>query len=568
MPEIRKQYDEALEPLIGPGGPFEVVPGVVNGVDMKVYKNAPRTLLEVFSPAAEHGDKEFLVYEGERWSFADIISQAAALGHQLVARAGISPGDRVAIAMRNYPEWMSAYIAVTSIGAVVVPLNSWGTARELAFALEDADARAVFCDEQRFASLSDYLTGKDIFTIVVRAGELPSADNMCALEDFIQGVEGATMPVVDIDPSDPAMIMYTSGTTGKPKGALSSHFAMGQTVANFECSGAAMAMSNMNIIESMMAKGLEPTNLLAVPLFHVSGCHAQFLLNFRAGRRIVMMYKWDTQRAFDYIEQEKITMLSAAPSMLLDLLDAPEFAERDTSSLSGMGVGGAATPAKAVQLMNDQVPDHFSGTGWGMTETNAAGSSMTGAAFNRNTGSAGFVHPVVQIEIRDDAGAVLSHGIPGTIWVKSPTLVTGYWNRPEVNELEFVQGWFNSGDVGYTTEHGYLFLSDRAKDMVIRGGENIYPAEIENLLLEFEGVHEAAAFGVPHERLGEELAITVVPKKAVTLDEVDIRDFCRENLAAFKVPSLVFISAEPLPRNATNKILKQQLREAVLAKRQ
>lgn len=568
MPEIRKQYDEALQPLIGPGGPFEVERRTVDGVMMTYYKNAPQTMLEVFAPAYEHVDKEFVLYEGERWSFDDVLSQAAAIGYQLKERVGIKAGDRVAIAMRNFPEWMSAYIGIVSIGAVVVPLNSWGTARELGYALEDAGARAVFCDEQRYASISSIDVAGELLSIVVRGNEVEATEQCCSLQEFIAGAGGVSMPAAEISPEDHAMIMYTSGTTGKPKGALSTHAALGQAISNFECTGTALAMSNMDIIGKMMAKGLDAVSLLAVPLFHVSGCHAQFLLNLRAGRRLVMMYKWDSGRAMELIEQEKITTLSAAPSMLLDLLDSPDFGKHDLSSLSGMGVGGAATPAKAIQLMNDQVPDHFSGTGWGMTETNAVGSSMTGAAFNRNNGSAGFVHPCVEIEIRDDLGVVQPHGSAGTIWVKSPSLVKEYWNRPDANATEFVDGWFNSGDVGYTTEHGYLYLSDRAKDMVIRGGENIYPAEIENQLLELEGVQEAAAYGIPHERLGEELAVTVVPKVGVTLDESAIRHFCRENLAAFKVPSLVFISEEPLPRTATNKVMKQKVKETAMAKHQ
>ncbi|MFT5483953.1 MAG: long-chain acyl-CoA synthetase [Halieaceae bacterium] len=566
MPEIRKLYDEAMDPLIAPGAHFEIVAGEVAGNPVRRYKNAPETVCELFAPAYQHGDKEFLIYEGERWSFSHILSQAAEIGQSLVNKYGVAKGDRVAIAMRNVPEWMTAFIGITSIGAVVVPLNSWGTARELEYALGDAGVKVLFCDEQRYQSVASALPALGANAIVVRAKEVKVDANVCSFEGFLQGATGLAMPAVELAATDPVMIMYTSGTTGKPKGALSTHAALGQAIFNFECTGMALAMSNMDIVGKMMEKGLEPTNLLAVPLFHVSGCHAQFLVNLRAGRRIVMMYKWDAIRALQYIETEKITMISAAPTMILDLLESPGFAEADTSSLSGVGLGGAATPAKTIALISERVPDNFSGTGWGMTETNALGSSMTGAAFNRANGSAGFIHPIVDVEIRDESGAALDHGNIGSLWVKSASLVSEYWNRADANASEFREGWFNSGDMGYTTGDGYLFLSDRAKDMVIRGGENIYPVEIESQVINLAGVLEAVAFGLPHERLGEELALTVVTKVGSKLDEASVHAYCREHLAAFKVPSRVFITSEPLPRNATKKVLKRQVKAAALAK--
>ena len=323
-------------------------------------------------------------------------------------------------------------------------------------------------------------------------------------------------------------------------------------------------MTNGEAITAMLERGYEPTSLLAVPLFHVSGCHAQFLTNLRAGRRIVMMYKWDVDRALDYVEQERITTIAAAPSMVLDLLDSPRFGQTDTSSLFSLGIGGAATPPMVGKLLQQKLPQNFSGTGWGMTETNAQGASLTGRAFQEKPNCAGFPHPIVDIRICDEQGRALAQGETGEIWVRSCANCREYWHRPEVNAEEFRDGWFKTGDIGYLDEEGFLFLADRAKDLIIRGGENIYPIEIENELLEMDGVKEVAAIGLPHERMGEEVAVVVHLHLHAKVSEEELMEFARGRLASYKVPSRVFFSEQALPRNATNKILKRELKESLL----
>jgi long-chain acyl-CoA synthetase len=360
------------------------------------------------------------------------------------------------------------------------------------------------------------------------------------------------------------MIMYTSGTTGTPKGALSTQRAICQAIMNFDCAAMASAMVNPEAIGAMMKKGFAPAQMLAVPLFHVSGCHAVFLTALRAGRRIVMLYKWDVARALQLIESERVTVLSAAPGMLTELLESPLFAQTDTSSLFGLGGGGAATAPRTARLLMERVPDAYPGTGWGMTETNAIGSSFTGTPFREKPASAGFLHPVVELDIRDEEGHSVATGSAGRLWIRTPTLVSGYWNRPEVNAAEFRDGWFDSGDIGYLDAEGYLFLSDRAKDMVIRGGENIYPAEIEAVLMECPGIAEVAVFGIPDETLGEQLAAAVHASDR-HIDAAAIRDFAAERLAHFKVPQVVWLHETPLPRNAAGKILKQELKVASTA---
>jgi acyl-CoA synthetase (AMP-forming)/AMP-acid ligase II len=555
MSEIKQEYDGIIAQLTGEGAPFEVCGG---GDEPRYYRNAPATLVEALAVARDHGDKEFLVYEGERYSFNDVMDAADSLAAALQAR-GVRPGERVACAMRNYPEWFSVFIAVVTVGGVIVPVNSWGQPADIAYTVEDAGARLVFCDQQRYDGCADIFRSKGIDAVIARP--VQDADPL-GLDAFVADYRGRRPAPVEIDPDDLALIMYTSGTSGKPKGAASTHRAICQALYNMECAAIAAAMSNPEKIGAMLEKGHEPTNLLAVPLFHVSGLHAQFLACLRRGSRIVIMYKWDVDKALEYIEKERITSLNAAPSMVLDLLDSPKFDQADTSSLSSVGIGGAATPAKAAKLIEEKVPHNFSGTGWGMTETNAQGASLTGKAFELKRGSAGFPHPIVEIRICDESGQALGDGETGEIWVRSVAAIREYWHRPEANAEEFRDGWFRTGDIGYLDDDGFLYLADRAKDMIIRGGENIYPVEIENELIEHEAVREVAVIGVPHERLGEEVAAVVHIHGA--LSEEELIDFARQRLASYKVPTRVLFTDEPLPRNAANKLLKPALRESAL----
>ncbi|AQA19651.1 hypothetical protein BST95_16810 [Halioglobus japonicus] len=558
MSEFKQEFDTALAQLTGEGAPFEVA---TDAQGQRYYSGAPANVREALAVARNHGDREFLIYEGERRSFNELMDEADALAAAL-QDAGIAKGDRVALAMRNYPEWMAGFIAVTAIGAVVVPINSWGQPADIAFAVNDAEAKLAICDQQRADGGGAMLAEAGVRVVIAR----PSDENDPAgLPNFVRDFVGQQPSQVDIDGDDLALIMYTSGTSGKPKGAASTHRALCQAVFNIECFAIAAAMTNGDLITAMLERGHEPTSLLAVPLFHVSGCHAQFLVNLRGGRRIVMMYKWDVDRALQYIEQERITSLAAAPSMVLDLLEAEAFDSADTSSLFSVGVGGAATPPRVRALLEAKLPQNFSGTGYGMTETNAQGASLTGHAFSAKPGTSGFPHPIVQFRICDEMGEELPAGSTGEIWVRGVTVIREYWHRPEANASDFSDGWMRTGDIGYFDDEGMIFLADRAKDMILRGGENIYPIEIENQLLDHEAVREVAAIGLPHERWGEEVAVVVCLHEGSSLTEEALLAYAREHLAAFKVPSKVIFSDEPLPRNATNKVLKKDLKAALQA---
>lgn len=566
MDPDKQKIDASYTQITAPGAPFEIVTETIGGHPLKVFRNAPRTLRELYAPAYAHASKEFVVYEGERWTFSRMLGLADAIAHRLVTHGGVRKGDRVAIAMRNYPEWMAAYIGITSAGATVVPLNSWGRAEELEYALVDAGAKIVFCDRQRHDFMAPRAQELGLTLIVARSSGQPLSPPSQHLEEYVADSLGAPLPDVDITPDDLAVITYTSGTTGKPKGAVSTHRTVCQAIFCFECSGTAIAMANPDMITAMMSKGFEPTSLLAVPLFHVSGCYSIFLTSLRGGRRIVIMYKWDVERALQLIEQERVTNFVGAPSMLMDLLESPGLDRYDVRSLSSMGAGGAATPPKIGLLMSQRVKDAFPGTGWGMTETNGLGSQFSGNAFHTHVSSAGFVQPIIEMSFRDDEGNEVPPHQPGTIWVRSVVLVQGYWNRPDANAREFQDGWFNSGDIGYIGEDGYLYLTDRAKDMVIRGGENIYPLEIEKALMDAPEVLEVVGFGVPDEQYGEELALMVRLKEPGSLDADAVRKFLAARLAGFKVPRYVAFTEEPLPRNATHKVLKKDVRQAFLSR--
>ncbi|MEH6583610.1 MAG: class I adenylate-forming enzyme family protein [Halioglobus sp.] len=561
--EIVQKLNEARDQLTGPGMPFEIEEKLVNGVALRTYKSAPATLRDALAEGRQHGDKVFVTFGDERYTFDAFFEAADRLAGHMVNHYGIGKGDRVAIAMRNYPEWMMAYVAIASIGAVVVPLNSWGQADELEYALGDAGAKLVFCDQQRADCVVDRLQGLQCKAIIAKAESDPDHEWLDSWTSTQQGP--AELPDIDISSGDLAMIMYTSGTTGKPKGAASTNFNVCQAIANFEVHAYMSAMANPEIVGKMMASGFEPATLLSVPLFHVSGCYAVFLLNLRGGRKTSILYKWDPVDALRVIEQERITIFTGVPTMTMSLLESPAFQETDTSSLCSLGAGGAASPPHLKDLIYDALPDAYPGTGYGLTETNATCASGTGEAFRLRPGSAGTLSPIVECKTVDENGHDLPTGETGELYVRSPANVQQYWNLPEASAETFIDGWVATGDVGYIDADGFLYIVDRLKDLVIRAGENIYPVEIEGILLTHAYVQEAAVYGVPHDHWGEELVATVSVNNTVSATE--LQDYVAARVAAFKVPSYITVSDEPLAKNATGKLLKKAIRQVFLETR-
>jgi len=560
--KIAKKLREACTQLTGPGAPFEVERRQFNGTDLLAYKNAPTTLRDALGEGRVHGDKTFITFCDERYSFDQYFSSVDKLAYHLVNHYDISKGDRIAIAMRNYPEWMVAFTAIVSVGAIVVPLNSWGQADELAYALGDAGAKLVFCDQQRADYIADRLQELDCIAVVARGQQEQAAERIDSWESTQEGPD--SLPDIDISAGDLVMLMYTSGTTGKPKGAVSTNFALCQTLINFEVHSYMSAMANPETIEKMLGSGFEPSSLLAVPLFHVSGCYSVFLLNLRGGRKTSILYKWNAEEALSLIEKEELTVFVGVPTMSLALLESPAFETTDTSSLYSIGAGGAACPPHLKDLIYSKLPDAYPGTGYGMTETNAACANCTGEAFRANPGAAGTLSPIVECKTVDEQGSTLAPGETGEIYIKSPTNAQQYWNLPEASANTFIDGWVATGDVGYVDENNFIYIVDRIKDMVIRGGENIYPIEIEGMLQTHPAVVEAAVYGVPHEHWGEELAATVAVHENIAVSAEELQQYVSSQAAGYKVPTYITISREALAKNATGKLLKALIRQSYL----
>jgi long-chain acyl-CoA synthetase len=554
-------YDEAAASVTAPGERYEVETIVVGGVEVRAFAHAPPSLRHLFDTARDRGDDVFLVYEDERWTFAEVMQHVDAMAALLVDRYGVQPGDRVAIGMRNYPEWVIAFAAITSIGAVSVSLNAWWTPDELDYALADSGTTVLVADAERVERAAAACERLGCRVLAVRAtGHLgPTADRW---EDV--RVLGAPMPDVEVAPDHDATILYTSGTTGHPKGAVSTHRAVVQALMGFGCKTAIDRLRRPPTPEAAAA-ALPPVFILIVPLFHVTGCVPVMLSCFSAGLKLVMMYRWDADRALELIERERVTNFVGVPTQSWDLLESPRFAQTDTSSLVSVGGGGAPAPPELVKRVASSFAAGRPSIGYGMTETNAYGPGNNGQDYIEHPTSTGRSTPILQIAVRDPEGHDLPVGERGEIWFKGPNLIRGYWNKPEATAETIVDGWLRSGDIGRVDEEGFVYVEDRAKDMVLRGGENVYCAEVEAAIYEHPAVYEAAVFGVPHDRLGEEVAAVVYVRPGQVLDAEGLRAHVGERLAAFKVPTVVQIVTEPLPRNPAGKILKRELRDAVAA---
>ena len=554
-------FREACDAVCAPGTMFEIQQTDVAGVPTKVFAGTPPNIRTLFTLAAARTD-DFIVYEDERWSMPRVLEMAGQIGHALVNELGVAKGDRVAIAMRNYPEWIAAFVAITSVGAVAVPLNAWWVTDEIVYALADSGAKIVLADEERLLRIQHAEPGAITATVVVARTPHAAAGDALRLEDLL--VEGATMPDADIAPDDDITILYTSGTTGHPKGAVSTHRAVLSALMSFAARGAVGALREPAQPDAVPAPA---TFMLCVPLFHVTGLVPVMLGSFLGGAKLVMTHRWDPDRALELIERERVTNFVGVPTMSWDLLEAPTFAQRDTSSLRSVGGGGAPMPPELVRRIDENFSNGRPGLGYGMTETNAYGPQNAGDDFLAHPTSTGRPVPVMDLRVTDPLGTELAPGETGEIWFRGPMLIRGYWNRPEATADTIVDGWLRSGDIGRIDDEGFVYVSDRAKDMVLRGGENIYCAQIEAAIYEHPAVYEAAVYGIPDERLGEELACHVMVKPGRSLDAGELQRFLGERLAKFEVPTVVSVVTEQLPRNASGKILKRDLRDAYLAGR-
>lgn len=552
--------------LTAPGASFEIETVEIEGRPTKTWKNAVPTIRVLLELSRGHGDATFTVYEDERLSFAEHYAQSASFAHALVERFGVRPGDRVAIAMRNFPEWPAAFFGAAAAGAIVVPLNAWWTGSELEYGLSDSGSKVLVADGERLERLTPHLSDLPGLSTVVVRGEVPEGcvgwNDLVGQPDASNPVE---LPAVTIDPDDPATIFYTSGTTGRPKGALGTHR---NFTTNMMSLAFATARTAMRTPTSPSRAGVpvpaQSATLLSVPFFHATGCHSVLQGAVTSGAKLVMMYRWNPERALELIERERITNFGGVPSMVWQVLQSPEFSERDLSSVQSIGYGGAPAPPELVRKIDEMFPGRIPSNGYGLTETSSMTTSNGGADYLRKPDSVGVPVAVCDVKVVDEAGNEVPLGETGELWITGPNIVRGYWGKPEATAGSFSDGWLHSGDVARVDEEGFVFIVDRAKDMIIRGGENVYCSEVEAALFEHHAVLDAAVIGVPHLVLGEEVGAVIQLKPGHQLGVDEIQAHVRERLAGFKVPVHIWFRSEDLPRNPAGKVLKRELRQEVV----
>jgi long-chain acyl-CoA synthetase len=555
MSDFTKPYFDAVAQLTAPAAPFEVETVKVAGVPLRAFKNAESSLGAFLAAGRNHDANLFLQYQGEDWTYGEFYKAVDQACDWLVNQAQIQKGDPVAIAMRNRPEWLVAFVATVTIGAVAVPLNSWGKAQELIQGLEDSKAKLVFCDSDRLAFIRE-LNAK-LPAVVVNECEGPQDTS---LSEIRQRAVPSEPLIADVDRHAPAILMFTSGTSGRPKGALLSHFNCCQALMNVEFIGAGTYMTNMEEMNKQLASPTLPKTLLAVPLFHISGLLSQALINLRYGRALHIMYKWSIQEALRIVKEEQITVLMGAPVMLLELLKNQAFSDGHAAHLTNVSAGGAATPELLAELYATKTGTAMSGGGWGMTETMGSGAAFTGRYFTERPSASGFPSPIVEFSFRDENGKEVPSGEPGEIWVRSSAAIQGYFSGGTESDKP-IDGWMGTGDIGYISGEGLLYICGRVKDMIIRGGENIYPSEIEACLLEYPGCEEVAVVGIEHDTWGEEVGAVIKLQGSVVADADGIKSFCKAVLAGYKVPEHVVFTDEPLARNTLRKLLKTAIKE-------
>ncbi|WP_411287656.1 class I adenylate-forming enzyme family protein [Phenylobacterium sp.] len=565
---------QAHAQLTAPGARFEMETLSICGIDTRVWKNAPPTLRHVFLNGRAFADREFLVYEDDRATYEAFARATLTLAHRLQAD-GVKKGDRVAVIMRNLPEWPVVFWAAVLAGAIVTPLNAWWTGAELEYGLADSGTTVAFVDDERLERISAHMDACPQLTrvYVSRLKDTPTDLRVRRLEEVIGPVNGwavlpdLPLPDVPLGPEDDATILYTSGTTGKPKGALGTHRNM---VSNIGAGGISAARNFLRagqpLPESDPHKLPQRTTLLVVPMFHATGLSATLGPTMNSGGKLVLMRRWDAEPAMRLIERERINATGGVPTIAWQLIEHPARAKYDLSSLQAVTYGGAPSAPELVRKIAEVFPGSQPGNGWGMTETTATFTSHLGRDYENRPDSAGPAAPVGEMRIMTlDGLTELPTGEVGELWCKGPQVVKGYWNKPEATAETFVDGWLRTGDLARLDEEGFLFIIDRAKDMLIRGGENIYCVEVENVLYDHPDVMDAALVGIAHKTLGEEPAAVVHLKPGGTATEAELRAFVRTRLAAFKAPVKVVFWPETLPRNANGKIVKTELKKIFAA---
>ena len=548
--------------LCAPGLPFEMEEVAIRGVPTRVWKNAPPTLVALLEHARGFGAREFCVLDDDRVTYDAFYRAVAHLAQNLAAR-GIRKGDRIALAMRNLPEWPVIFFASAALGAIIVPLNGWWTGGELQFGIADSGSRLLFVDGERSARIAPQMAAlDDVEAVIVARGDAGDLARGETLEAIIgppaawADLPEMALPAIAIASDDPATIFYTSGTTGTPKGALGSHRNLTTNILSGAYAGARGYLRRGEAVPEPAPR----TMLTVIPLFHVTACSATLMGTLASGSKLIFMRKWDALQALQIIERERVTMTGGVPTIAWQILEHPDRDKYDLSSLESISYGGAPSAPELVRRIRSDL-GAMPGNGWGMTETMATVTSHSAEDYLHRPESCGPAVPVSDLKIMDVAGEQeLPVGEVGELWARGPQIVIEYWNRPDATAETFVDGWVRTGDLARLDEEGFCYIADRAKDVIIRGGENIYSSEVENILYAHPAVSDAALIGLPHRTLGEEPAAVVHLSAGMTVSERELQDHVRQHLAAFKVPVRVHFCAETLPRNANGKILKRELK--------
>jgi long-chain acyl-CoA synthetase len=546
--------------LTAQGAPFELATVDTPKGLFTVYKNAPSSLVDVIRQSRREDDACFMVYEGDRWSYQRFYAHVDALASWMFYK-GIKAGDRVAIAMRNRPEWVVAFIAAARLGAVPAPLNSFGLGEELRAALDDLQADVLVCDTDRLQRIDPaYLSTSMPVVLVGPALEQAGAPTLGYDEVIARPV--GELPEVTPAPDDPALILFTSGATSRAKAVVSSQRAVCQALFNIDYISAMSAMTSPEALARIQKMARAPVILTAVPLFHVSGLHAQLLTAVRTGRRLVFMHKWEPKAAIELMRTEQVTQFNGAPSMVMQLLREADFhTEAVKGGLAGLGFGGAGLPQGLIDEVLDALPDQLVGIGYGMTETNGVGSAISGDLFRLQPTASGLTSPLMEVKVMSPDGRDQPKDQDGEICLRCITLMDGYLGNEAATQDALRGGWLHTGDLGHLDDHGFIYIVDRLKDVINRAGENIAAAEVESCLLRHPLVQEAAVLGVPDEDTGEAVVAVVAISPGEELEESELQAFVGEHLAAYKIPSMISVQQEKLPRNPAGKLLKQEIKK-------
>jgi long-chain acyl-CoA synthetase len=579
MVDVPLSIDEATAQLTAPGQLFETERAVVNGIEMTVWKCAPAHLGQILDLSLRHGDLDFLVYEDTHYTYDQHYRIVSTLAARLLD-AGVAKGDRVAIAARNLPEWVMAFWASSIAGSVVTPLNAWWTTDELVYGLEDSGTSMLFVDEERLERVRDHLDDLERLTTVVvmseepgrsaRLGRAMSRVRVIDFDDFLGDVDpAATPPGVDMQPDDDATMLYTSGTTGHPKGAVGSHRNAITNFMNLAFSAQRFALRFRDPTD--VTPATQNAGLVNIPFFHATGSLAFLVPSTAAGGKIVMMHHFDARRALKVIEAEHITTIGGVPTIAMQIIDHPDFEQFDTSSIKSISYGGAPAPPELVARLRAKFPGGQPHNGYGLTETSAGIAGNTGPDYSAKPSSCGPAYPVNEVAIvpeefeGDEPTSDLPSGpdVVGELWIKGPNVIRGYWNKPEETTRSFTKGWLRTGDIARIDDDGFIYIVDRKKDVIIRGGENVYSVMVEAAIFEHPDVIDCAVVGFPHPTLGEEVAAVVVLRPGRVVEAEEIARHVAARLAKFEVPTKVVFRAMALPRNPQGKVLKRELRDSL-----